>query len=192
MPPAKYTDFEVSEPFTIRSKRNKDEEIMREYVKITCPHCQRQIGDIPVDVLKVHKAGKCKAHLEVCPEFKAKGGNVEPAPARESALSKQLAEMEARLKEQIEKTISTSISRAMGLGEPDATTQSELVARGKRKLEEVSTANTFHNLPMSDEALKQYRVFLHPDKDNNHSPFVNELRKAMMEQLLEAQKRQRF
>lgn len=45
---------------------------------------------------------------------------------------------------------------------------------------------------MSDEALKQYRVFLHPDKDSNHPPVVNELRKVMMEQLLETHKHQKI
>jgi len=44
-------------------------------------------------------------------------------------------------------------------------------------------------LPKTDEALKQYRVFLHSDTDYKFSPVVNELRAAMMEQLLEADKR---
>lgn len=84
MPPVKYADFEVSEPFTIRAKRNKDEEIVREYVSIKCPHCERQIGDVPFDVLYKQKATKCKAHLEMCPEFKTKGGEVTPAPKRKA------------------------------------------------------------------------------------------------------------
>ena len=196
MPPSvKYTDFVVSEPFVNRSKRNKDEEVMRDYVKIFCPHCKKSIVDIPVDALKTNKAGKCKAHLEVCPEFKAKGGSVTPAPTRESALSKQLAEMEARMRLEMQQNHRESmaqISRALGLGDPDATTKNEIIERNKRKREQESkTASTFHNLPMTDEAQKQYRIFLHPDKDSNHSPLVNDLRKAMMEQLLECQKRQK-
>jgi len=50
-------------------------------------------------------------------------------------------------------------------------------------------------LPKTDEALKQYRVFLSSDKDadieKKYSPAVNELRAAMLEQLLESDKRRR-
>jgi len=84
MPPVKYTDFEVSEPFTTRAKHSKDDDNMREYVSIKCPHCHNHIGDILVDMLYKMKSTRCKAHLEVCPEFKAKGGNVAPAPKRKA------------------------------------------------------------------------------------------------------------
>ena len=189
MPPSvKYTDFEISDPFTIRSKRNKDEEVMRDYVKIFCPHCKNSIGDIPMDALKTNKAGKCKAHLEVCPEFKAKGGEVAPAPARagSSELLKQLADMRREMQQNHRESMAR-LSQAFGLGDPDAQTEKELAIRGKRKFEEAQT-NVFHKLPKTDEDMKQYRVFLHPDKNNNHSPAVNELRKAIFEQLLEADK----
>lgn len=118
-----------------------------------------------------------------------------PAPTRESALSKQLAEMEARVEARAEarhKESMAQISRALGLGDPDATTQSEIIERNNRKRErESKMSNTFHNLPMTDETLKQYLIFLHPDKDSKHPAAVNDLRKAMMGQLLEVQKRQR-
>ena len=133
MPPVKYVDFEVSDPFTIRAKRNKDEEVVREYVSIKCPHCQKTIGDVLFDALSKMKATKCKAHLEVCPEFKAKGGNVEPAPARtgNAELMKELRKMREEVKESM-----AQISRGLGLGDPDATTQSEIIQRTKRKREE--------------------------------------------------------
>jgi len=186
MPPAKYTDFQVSEPFTIRSKRNKDEEIMREYVKITCPHCQHQIGDIPVDILKVHKAGKCKAHLEVCPEFKAKGGDVAPAPVRASTadLMKQMADMRREMQQNHRESMAR-LSQAFGLGDPDAQTENELVVRGKRKFEE---ANVFGTIAKDDDGIQFFRKMFHPDKKATRSPKVNAICDLLMEQLLEAQK----
>jgi len=185
MPPVKYLDFEVSSVFTRPSKKCDDKDAEREYVSITCPHCNSKFTEVTSETIGKMKATKCKAHLEVCPEFKAKGGSVEPAPTRESALSKQLAEMEARLKEQIEKSISTSISRAMGLGEPDAQTENELVARGKRKIEE---ANVFSTIAKNDDAIQQFRKMFHPDKKASRSPEVNAVCDVLMGQLLEAQK----
>jgi len=130
MSPVKYLDFEISSVFTRPSKKCDDKDTEREYVSITCPHCRVKFTEVTFETIGKMKATKCKAHLEVCPEFKAKGGNVAPAPTRESALSKQLMEMEARLMAQI--------SSGLGLGDPVATTQSEVIERSKRKREEDS------------------------------------------------------
>lgn len=191
MLPNKYDDFKESDPFITRAKHNKDQEITREYVTITCPHCNKTIGDLPTDVLKKKKSTRCKAHLEVCTEFKAKGGDVTPAPVRASTseLLKQMKEMEARAEARHRESMAR-LSQAFDLGDPDAQTENELVVRGKRKIDEAQS-NVFQKLPKTDEAMKQYRVFLHPDKDSNYSPAVNELRKTMMAQLLEADKHRR-
>ena len=137
MPPVKYTDFEVSDPFTIRAKHSKDENNMREYVSIKCPHCQHHIGDILVDMLYKMKATKCKAHLEVCPEFRAKGSDVTPAPIRTgtSELLRQMADMRREMQQNHRESMAR-LSKAFGLGDPDAQTENELAVRGKRKFEE--------------------------------------------------------
>jgi len=81
MPPFKYVDFEVSAPFETIAKHSK-EKTSRQYVSIACPHCLNTFADVPIECIDKQKSTKCKAHLEVCSEFKAKGGNVAPAPKR--------------------------------------------------------------------------------------------------------------
>ena len=191
-PPTKYVDFELSLPFTLRAKHNKDEEITREYTTITCPHCNKSIGDLPVEMVSKLKSTRCKAHLEVCVEFKAKGGNVAPAPTRESAVSKQMAEMEARLCARAEARHVESmaqISRAFGLGDPDATTQGELIERNKRKREEeATTANAFESIANDAKGIKFFRTFLHSDNNAKRKPEVNAVCEQLMAQLLDVQK----
>ena len=144
------------------------------------------------------KATKCKAHLEVCPEFRAKGSDVTPAPIRTgtSELLRQMADMRREMNEREARAEArhresmARLSKEFGLGDPHAQTENELAVRGKRKIDEAQS-NIFHTLPKTDEALKQYRVFLHSDTDYKFSPVVNELRAAMLEQLLESGKRRR-
>lgn len=191
-PPKKYKDFTESVSIKLPSKHPPHHD--RYYTDITCPHCNTAFVRIPSDQLCL-KASKCKAHLEVCSEFKAKGGDVTPAPLRASTseLLKQMRDMEARAEARHRESMAR-LSQAFGLGDPDAQTENELVVRGKRKIDE-ARGNVFHTLPMTDEAIKQYRVFLHSDKDKEiekkYSPEVNELRAAMLEQLLESVKRRR-
>lgn len=132
------------------------------------------------------KSTHCKAHLEVCPEFKSKGGNVAPAPARANTadLMKRMAEMEARAEARHRESMAR-LSQAFGLGDPDAQTENELVVRGKRKFEE---ANVFSTIAKDDDAIQQFRKMFHPDKKASRSPEVNAVCDVLLGQLLEAQK----
>ena len=81
------------------------------------------------------------------------------------------------------------ISRGLDLGDPDATTQGEIIERNKRKREEeTTTANLFTGIQLDKEAEKQVLIFLHADKNANHPEVINEVRARMMDQFLNAKK----
>ena len=84
MPPKKYTDFTVSDPFSKPAKhlpQNAGE--MREYVSVTCPHCNVAFTELLLSSLATHKAGECLAHLRVCPSAAEAGVVVPPAKKRQ-------------------------------------------------------------------------------------------------------------
>ena len=149
MPSFKYNDFKESPPFTIRAKHNKNrEDVFETYVTLTCPHCHQKVADVVERSLHKQKSTKCKAHLETCAAFAQKGQSVQPAPVRASTsdMQRQLAEMrvfmqqaEARRAEAEERArqerqeMIARISRNIGLGDPDAVSESDLVVRAKKK-----------------------------------------------------------
>ena len=46
MPPTKYDQFIVSEPFSARCKQNHGEGHERSYVSITCPYCRIKFVEV--------------------------------------------------------------------------------------------------------------------------------------------------
>ena len=163
-----------------------------EYAIFTCPHCAAPF-EMPSASVKKLKSSRCLKHLQECP--KHGGGKKPKAPTMSDMMMELKGQREEIQKLRAENKESMArISQAFGLGDPDAQTENELVVRGKRKIDE-ARGNVFHTLPKTDEALKQYRVFLSSDKDadieKKYSPAVNELRAAMLEQLLESDKRRR-
>ena len=81
------------------------------------------------------------------------------------------------------------MSRALGLGDPDATTQGEIIERNKRKREEeTTTVNAFKSIANDDDGIKFFRTLLHSDKDAKRKPAVNAVCAELMAQLLEVQK----
>lgn len=79
MPTEKYTDFIVSEPVLRQSKLYNDNYSEKNYVSITCPHCDKTFAEMLMSHAPRMKSTKCKAHLEVCTAFR---GEVNPAPKR--------------------------------------------------------------------------------------------------------------
>jgi len=75
----KYNDFIVSDAYSKAAKHLPTSETeMREYVRITCPHCNVAFQETLASSLYTTKAGHCLAHLRVC--AKAKDGGIQ-APA---------------------------------------------------------------------------------------------------------------
>ena len=67
MPPKKYLDFAESTPYRRIAKQHaKDEQDVRSYVTITCPHCAVAFVEIAADRLPTNKASECKKHLLQC------------------------------------------------------------------------------------------------------------------------------
>lgn len=100
--------------------------------------------------------------------------------------------MEARVEARAEarhKESMAQISRGLGLGDPDATTQSEIIERNKRKREqEVAKANVFQQIANDPEGIKFFRTLFHSDKKAKRTPGAIAVCEELMEQLLEAQK----
>jgi len=69
MPHEKYRDFKISTPFTRDSKQSNAVQEKREYVSITCPHCQTVFAEITVETIAKMKPTKCLKHLRVCTSF---------------------------------------------------------------------------------------------------------------------------
>ena len=62
-----YDDFEEGTPFEAPSKHKPHD--VKTYVLITCPHCNEAIAQLVQEHVASNKAGKCKAHLAVCPQY---------------------------------------------------------------------------------------------------------------------------
>ena len=74
MPPKKYLDFAESTPYRRIAKQHaKDEQDVRSYVTITCPHCAVAFVEIAADRLPTNKASECKKHLLRCESALAAG-----------------------------------------------------------------------------------------------------------------------
>lgn len=192
MPPTKYDDFIVSPSYSKLAKDGKGSGITRDYVSLTCPHCNNVFAEVPTVSISKMKSTQCKAHLEVCNKYT---GSVAPAPVRASTASliRQMAEMEERAEARAEARHRESmarISRALGLGDPDAETDDQVIERSKRKREEETDDNNpFRTVANDDNSLKKLRIWLHPDHNSNHDPVINAVRAQLLEQLLEAQKK---
>ena len=79
MPPKKYVDFRVSEPFERMSKYNTTSTSdVRKYVGITCPYCCVVFVNIPSEHVFTNKASECKKHLLKCSRAADDGVAVEP------------------------------------------------------------------------------------------------------------------
>lgn len=69
----KYPDFVTSRTFRRLSKRatdpNADEDGMREYSHLHCPHCNKDDIAILTDNIKFCKATVVQDHLRVCPDY---------------------------------------------------------------------------------------------------------------------------
>ena len=79
MAPKKYLDFAESAPLVrIAKQQAKDEQDLRKYVTITCPHCSIAFIEITVDSLPTNKASECKKHLLRCEAALRAGVGAEP------------------------------------------------------------------------------------------------------------------
>ena len=136
----------------------------------------------------------CLQHLRVCEAFKAKGGEVAAAPDKNNEMERLKAEMalmrqeNALMKRGFEDRFAT-ISHQLGLGDPDAMSEGELVARAKRKIDDATQSNPFHGI--SEPTVKHFRICYHPDNDKNKdwmTPEIATTHKKLMDQLLDSQK----
>ena len=83
MPPKKYLDFAESKPFKRIAKHLAQSSTdTREYVSITCPHCNVSFVQIPSECLASNKASECIRHLRMCEKAKAAGAQVAPRKRR--------------------------------------------------------------------------------------------------------------
>lgn len=74
MPPRKYLDFVEREPVKRIAKVNyQSADRTRNYVGITCPHCNDIFVEIPEEHLSTNKASECKRHLSKCSKASEKG-----------------------------------------------------------------------------------------------------------------------
>lgn len=73
----KYQGFLEAAPVQRRGKFPPH--ALRNYVDITCPHCNTVCAEIPEELIKQTKASECLKHLRVCPSYT---GPVSEAPAK--------------------------------------------------------------------------------------------------------------
>lgn len=86
MPPAKYGEFIVSEPFQAKKKHQRDE-ILEWYCSITCPYCDKTFVEIPQNQLSIKRAGRVLEHIRQCPNY---DGYVKPAPKKKKSEIEEL------------------------------------------------------------------------------------------------------
>jgi len=81
--PNKYDDFVVSAPYLKAAKYlpSSDDE-QRNYVTLTCPHCQAVFKELLEANLAGHKADYCIKHLRMCTAAKDAGVHVPPPKRR--------------------------------------------------------------------------------------------------------------
>ena len=85
MPPKKYTEFLVSEPYDRLAKYlPTGPNQMRPYVNLTCPHCLEPFREILACNVGHQKAGECLEHLRHC-SAAADAGVVVPPPRKRVA-----------------------------------------------------------------------------------------------------------
>lgn len=63
----KYTDFTESDAVERRGKQRPYD--IKNYVDITCPHCNEVCAEIPEGLVNSNKASRCLEHLRVCTEY---------------------------------------------------------------------------------------------------------------------------
>ena len=70
---SKYGEFEVVRTERLKCKRsndpNADEEGMREYSYLKCPHCKKEVIEIASNNMEKQKHSAIKDHIMVCPSF---------------------------------------------------------------------------------------------------------------------------
>ena len=105
MPPKKYLDFVESVPFSrVAKQQARDQNHVRNYVSITCPHCSVAFVEIPVDSLGTNKASECKKHLQSCTAAKIAGVEAPATKKRELESSEATALVLRNTQLQTEKT----------------------------------------------------------------------------------------
>jgi hypothetical protein len=65
----KYLDFQVSAPFSRQIKRFEEVGEEREYVRVTCPHCNKAFVEILLSDLPSTRASRCLKHLRKCKAY---------------------------------------------------------------------------------------------------------------------------
>ena len=204
MPPTKYDQFIVSEPFSARCKQNHGEGHERSYVSITCPYCRIKFVEVTHNAIGKLKSTKCKAHLGMCVQYN--GGTVpelnkkkQPSNAdllyQVRAMQDKLERNEAIAEERHQATLA-SIARANGLPPPDPTSEHDLNTRitarfNKALKKERKRSNPFLQLANDEASIKHFRVLLHPDKNAALPETAVRVREALLQQLLNATKHTR-
>lgn len=82
----KYNDFVETDPVTKQSLQGIHG-VTRQYVGVTCPHCNVVFVELPVESLASNKASKCKTHLKSCVAAKEAGVEVDPPVDKSMALA---------------------------------------------------------------------------------------------------------
>ena len=101
--PSKYDGFRVSSPYAMPIKCPRDVALTREYVNITCPHCNVKFGETTVEAILKMKSTHCAKHLSECTVYKleAKGALV-VATQNKDEIAELRAEMADMKRENLE------------------------------------------------------------------------------------------
>jgi len=191
MPPAKYQEFVVSEPFKAK-KKHQNEEVFISYCSITCPYCAQKFVEIPEELLYSKKSCRILEHIRQCPNYQKA---VKPAPEKKTidmqVLLQRAQEAEEKLR-LLEKKSAKRLKKALqaiwneqGDGQrPPIRDQADLNDRLSRKRH----AERGHNAPIA-EALKRIckskrqakrlRSVLHPDGNSANSADLDMVRNAL-------------
>jgi len=106
----RYEEFEVVRTARLKCKRandrNADDQGMRVYSYLKCPHCNVEVVVIPTASLQKQKYSAIKDHLRTCEVYKYNGGPVVPRRSAKSTVlvvtSQQMSEVEKLRAEMVE------------------------------------------------------------------------------------------
>ena len=107
---SKYDTFCVSDPYELPYKRScgiavvrRDVALTRDYVIITCPHCNLQFGETTLETIAKMKSTHCAKHLIECRSFEPSTSIIVAPKKKKDELAELKAEMAEMKRKDVEK-----------------------------------------------------------------------------------------